>query len=105
MQDFRLILSNVGYEGRCKKLSEKEHNLSYTYLKDDTVHPEAISLKAPGNFVRKENIVIKIPERFQRISVYENGLVVCEEILPGNQRIFRFNKPYKEVEPGVLVFE
>lgn len=86
-------------------MSEVEQNLSYVYKKDDNAYPEGINLQANGKFVRKENIVINIPGRFQRISIYENGLIVCEEILPNNQHIFRFNKPYKEIEPGVLFFE
>lgn len=81
-----------------------EQNLSFTYIKDDNSNPGAISLKATGKFDRIENIVISIPERFQRISVYENGLIVSEEILSG-QHIFRFNKSYNETEPGVLYFE
>ena len=81
-----------------------EQNLNYVYQKDDNANPSAINLKAKGNFEQKENIVINIPGRFQRISTYENGLIVCEEMIP-NQHIFRFNKPYTEVEPGVLLFE
>lgn len=82
-----------------------EQNLIYVYEKDDNAHPEGITLEGPGKFNRKENIVINIPGRFQRISIYENGLIVSEEILPNFQRVFRFNKPYKEVNPGVLFFE
>lgn len=85
-------------------MNEAEQNLSYVYLKDDNINPNAINLKKVGEFKRKENIVINIPGRFQRISIYENGLIVCEEMLSG-QHIFRFNKPYKETEPGTLFFE
>jgi hypothetical protein len=85
-------------------MREREHNLSYVYIKDDNVTSGSIDLRTNGKFIRKDNIVINITERFQRISIYENGLVVCEELLPG-QHIFRFNKPYKEEESGVLVFE
>ena len=49
-----------------------EQNLNHVYYKDDNIHPEAISLRAPGVFKRKENIVINIPGRFQRITTYEN---------------------------------
>lgn len=85
-------------------MSTIEQNLNYVYLKDDNVNPSSIDLRTIGSFDLKENIVINIPERFQRISVYTNGLTVCEEILPG-QHVFRFNKPYTETEPGVLIFE
>lgn len=81
-----------------------EQQLTYTYSKDDNVNPEAITLKSKGDFNRTENILINIPGRFQRISIYENGLIVCEEMTSGNH-IFRFNKPYTEIEPGVLFFE
>jgi len=85
-------------------MSKIEQYLNYVYLKDDNINPGSISLKTNGEFKREENIVISIPERFQRISTYENGLIVCEEMLPG-QHIFRFNKPYNETETGVLFFE
>ncbi|HAT4306155.1 hypothetical protein CYK80_03985 [Clostridium perfringens] len=81
-----------------------EQNLNHVYYKDDNIHPEAISLRAPGVFKKKENIVINIPGRFQRITTYENGLIVCEEMIPG-KHIFRFNRPFNEIEAGVLYFE
>lgn len=81
-----------------------EQILNHVYYKDDNIHPEAISLRAPGVFKRKENIVINIPGRFQRITTYENGLIVCEEMIPG-KHIFRFNRPFNEIEAGVLYFE
>lgn len=85
-------------------MSDTEQILSYVYHKDDGVNPGSIKLKTKGNFVRSNNIVINIEGRFQRISTYENGLVVCEEMLPG-KHIFRFNKPYTETELAVLFFE
>lgn len=85
-------------------MTKIEQNLNYVYVKDDNTTPEAINLRAKGSFNRIENIVINAPGRFQRISVYENGLISCEEQLPG-EHIFRFNKPYTETEPGVLFFE
>lgn len=30
-----------------------EQNLNHVYYKDDNIHPEAISLRAPGVFKRK----------------------------------------------------
>lgn len=84
-------------------MSETEYNLSHIYIKDDDANPGSIQLETAGKFVRTENIVINIPGRFQRISVYENGLVVSEEQLPG-EHVFRFNKPYTETVPGVLLF-
>ncbi|UZW13184.1 hypothetical protein OSC52_15205 [Clostridium pasteurianum] len=85
-------------------MSTTDQNLNFTYVKDDNSNPGAINLRANGSFNAKEKIVINIPGRFQRISIYKNELIVSEEILPG-EHIFRFNKPYKEVEPGVLFFE
>ena len=85
-------------------MSKFEQALNHVYIKDDNKNPEGIDLKAKGSFNRTENILINIPGRFQRISIYENGLIVCEELIPG-QHIFRFNKPYTETEPGVLFFE
>lgn len=85
-------------------MSIVEQNLNHVYIKDDNINPASINLKMKGSFNRTENIVISIPGRFQRISIYENGLIVCEELLPG-EHIFRFNKPYIETEPGVLFFE
>lgn len=85
-------------------MSDLEQSLDYVYHKDDNVNSGPIKLEAKGKFNRKENIVIHIPERFQRISVYDNELIVCEEMLPG-QHIFRFNKPYTETKPEVLYFE
>ncbi|MSS42474.1 hypothetical protein FYJ27_01810 [Anaerosalibacter bizertensis] len=85
-------------------MSNLEQNLSYVYHKDDNVNPGPIKLETKGNFNRRENIVINVTERFQRISIYENGLIVCEEMLPG-KHVFRFNKPYVETEPGTLYFE
>ncbi len=85
-------------------MNEVEQTLTYTYLKDDDANPSAINLKANGKFNALQKIVINIPGRFQRISVYENGLTVCEETYSG-EHIFRFNKPYNETEPGVLFFE
>lgn len=85
-------------------MSKLEQNLNYVYFKDDNVNPGSISLRTEGNLNRIENIVINISGRFQRISVYENGLIVCEEMIPG-QHIFRFNKPYTEIESGVLSFK
>lgn len=81
-----------------------EQTLIYAYIKDDKIHPEAINLRASGQFVKLDEKVINEPGKFQRISEYQNGLIVSEEITSG-QHIFRFNKPYKEVEPGVLFFE
>lgn len=81
-----------------------DQSLNYVYLKNDNIKPESISLRSKGSFDREESIVIDIPERFQRISIYDNGLIVSEEILSGIH-LFRFNKPYSETEPGVLVFE
>ena len=72
-------------------MSNFEQILNHVYIKDDSVNPEAINLKAKGNFNRIENILIDIPGRFQRISIYENDLIVCEELITG-QHIFRFNK-------------
>jgi hypothetical protein len=81
-----------------------EHELVYTYYKDDDKHPEPISLRAPGKFEKIDSYESNRPGHFKRVTKYENGMVISEEMLPG-EHIFRFNKPYKEVEPGVLVFE
>lgn len=81
-----------------------EQHLSYVYYKDDNANPEPINLKMKGEFNRTENIVIQTVDSFQRISIYENGLIVSEEMRQG-KHIFRFNKRYEEVEPGELVFK
>jgi hypothetical protein len=85
-------------------MSATEQNLNFTYVNDDNSNPGGINLRANGSFDVKEKIVINVTGRFQRISIYENNLIVSEEILHG-QHIFRFNKLYKEIEPGVLFFE
>lgn len=76
-----------------------ETNLNYEYIKDQ---PEALNIQAKGQFSKTQDIVIHLPDRFQRISLYENGVIICEEIYNGKQ-VFRFNYPYTEVEPGKLI--
>lgn len=60
------------------------------------VHDEGLVL-SPGERIgeRTHNILIN-PENdsfFQRIHIYESGLIMSEEIRRG-MRIFRFNKPF-----------
>ncbi|MBF8418940.1 MAG: hypothetical protein SOI41_07365 [Heyndrickxia coagulans] len=85
-------------------MSEQEISLSYEYIKDDNLHPEAINIQAKGVFNRTKNIVISAKDKFQRISFYENGIIISEEIYNG-KHVFRFNVPFNELEPGKILLE
>lgn len=77
--------------------------LAYVYHKDDDKHPEGIKLETAGSFTKVDEKVTNEPGKFQRLAKYSNGLIVSEEMYPG-QHIFRFNKPFTETSEGVLRF-
>ncbi len=83
-------------------MTELETSLQYEYIKGED-QPEALNIKANGSFVRTHNIVVNTNDRFQRISIYENGMITSEEVYNG-KHILRFNHPFTEVERGKLVF-
>ncbi len=69
----------------------EEVNLKYKIVKADSDHS---SITIPN--VKETDIVHKFVIQdnnlFQRFRVFNNGLIVCEEISNG-RRIFRSNKP------------
>lgn len=82
-------------------MTEIETFLNFEYVKGED-QPEALDIQAKGPFTRTHNIVINTNERFQRISIYENGVITSEEVYAG-KHIIRFNFPFTEVERGKLV--
>ncbi|MGA4718853.1 hypothetical protein [Fictibacillus nanhaiensis] len=82
-------------------MNEIETSLNFEYIKGED-QPEPLDIQAKGLFTRTHNIVINANEKFQRISIYENGVIISEEIYAG-KHIIRFNFPFTEVERGKLV--
>ncbi|WP_002145563.1 hypothetical protein [Bacillus cereus] len=83
-------------------MTELETSLQYEYNHDYNLRPEGINVQATGSFIRTHNILINASDRFQRMSIYENGVIMSEEIYNG-KHFFRFNFPFTEIEPGKLV--
>ncbi|OUB23514.1 hypothetical protein BK708_16980 [Bacillus thuringiensis serovar yunnanensis] len=83
-------------------MTELETSLQYEYIKGED-QPKGLNIQANGSFVRTHNLFINTNDRAQRISIYENGLIISDEVYSG-KHILRFNHPFTEVERGKLVF-
>ncbi|EOO73363.1 hypothetical protein CN966_30525 [Bacillus cereus] len=85
-------------------MTEIESRLQYEYIKSNN-RLAAVNLHSKnGPFAVIHNIVIHTDDRFQRIYVYENGIIASEEIY-GDKTILRFNRPFTEDEHGTLSFD
>lgn len=75
-----------------------EITLKYEFkIPNDGSHDQAISLNfsIPGTLIQHLSINPEDKSFFQRIRIYDNGLVISEEVW-NDYRIFRFSHPYTQ---------